>query len=333
MPVISALLLLFFQVDPFTAGLAAFHQGDYNSAERLFENARNDPRARVFLALTHAATSRCSLAEPQLKNALAGLGDQEVRRLAGLGLVQCYLSQSRFEDAAAVLAAMRRDFPDDADVLYQTARMHMRAWNDVLYQMFRKTPASFRVNQISAEIFELQGNYEAAISEYKKAIEKNPKAINLHFRLGRAILMQSHAPEALAEALKEFEAELALNPYDAVAEYQIAQILQVQQKPAEAQRRYERALALQPQFPEALLALGKLHAEARRWEQAIPLLERAVDALPKSESARYGLMMAYRNAGRISDAEKQKAELEKLQRPPEGEFTEFLRRLGEGKRK
>lgn len=332
MPVISALLLLFFQADPFTAGLAAFHRGDYKSAEALFEKARSEPRARVFLALTHAATSRCSLAEPELNHAAAAPGDREIRRLAGLGLVQCHLSQSRFEDAAAVLAEMRREFPDDADVLYQAARMHMRAWNDVLYQMFRRTPASFRVNQISGEVFEIQGNYEAAIAEYRKAIDKNPKALNLHFRLGRAILMQSHNPEALAEALKEFEAELALNPYDAVAEYQVAQILAAQQKPAEAQRRYERALELQPRFPEALLALGKLHAEARRWEQAIPLLERAVEATPKSEPARYALMMAYRNAGRRDDAEKQKIELEKLRKPPEGEFTEFLRRLGEGKK-
>jgi hypothetical protein len=40
-------------------------------------------------------------------------------------------------------------------------------------------------------------------------------------------------------------------------------------------------------------------------------------------------MIAYRNAGRMDDAQKQKTELDKLQRPPDGEFTEFLRKLGE----
>jgi hypothetical protein len=40
-------------------------------------------------------------------------------------------------------------------------------------------------------------------------------------------------------------------------------------------------------------------------------------------------MLAYRNAGRPDDARKAKAELDKLQKPPEGEFTDFLKRLGE----
>jgi hypothetical protein len=40
-------------------------------------------------------------------------------------------------------------------------------------------------------------------------------------------------------------------------------------------------------------------------------------------------MIAYRNAGRTADAQREKAELDKLQRPPEGEFTDFLKRLGE----
>ena len=89
-----------------------------------------------------------------------------------------------------------------------------------LWSMFRKTPNSYRVNQISAEVFEIQNRYPEAISEYRKAIEKNPAALNLHFRLGRALLLESHSPDNLALARREFEAELALNPADAVAEYE-----------------------------------------------------------------------------------------------------------------
>ena len=59
------------------------------------------------------------------------------------------------------------------------------------------------------------------------------------------------------------------------------------------------------------------------------LFERAVKLQPHSEAAHYNLMMAYRNAGRAADAAREKVELEKLQRPPEGEFTDFLKRLGE----
>ena len=100
--------------------------------------------------------------------------------------------------------------------------------------MYQKAPASYRVDQLSAEVFETQGKYTEAIAEYRKAIAKNPKGVNLHYCLGRALLQQSHDPAALEEARKEFEAELKLNPSDAVAEYQIAQILSARQKKPEA---------------------------------------------------------------------------------------------------
>jgi hypothetical protein len=40
-------------------------------------------------------------------------------------------------------------------------------------------------------------------------------------------------------------------------------------------------------------------------------------------------MMAYRDAGETAKAKAEKATLDKLQRPAEGEFTEFLKKLGE----
>ena len=40
-------------------------------------------------------------------------------------------------------------------------------------------------------------------------------------------------------------------------------------------------------------------------------------------------MMAYRNAGDMDEARREKAELDELQKAPEGEFTDFLKKLGE----
>jgi tetratricopeptide (TPR) repeat protein len=165
------------------------------------------------------------------------------------------------------------------------------------------------------------------VAEYRKAIDKNPKAINLHYRLARALLQQSHDPAALEQARREFETELALNPSDAVAEYQVAQILATEQKKPEAAVHFERAADLRPDFPEALIAVAKLRSDAKRYPEAIALLQRAVKLQPRSETARYNLMLAYRSAGRADDAQREKAELDKLQKPPEGEFTDFLKRL------
>ncbi|MGH9661990.1 MAG: tetratricopeptide repeat protein [Bryobacteraceae bacterium] len=328
MPATSLLLLLLAQ-SPLEQGLAQFHRGEYTAALRALESAADSPHRSVFLALARAATGGCEAASPSLAALFESVPDADLRRLAGLGLSQCLLARGRIDEAAPVLARLRSLYPADPDVIYQTARLHHRAWNDAVFQLFQNAAASFRVNQLSAEIFELQGKYPEAIAEYRKAIEKNPAALNLHYRLGRALLMETHSSETLASARREFEAELALNPGDAIAHFQIGQILVAQQQPDEAAQRFERALEIQRDFPEAQLALARLRLQAGRNDESIALLEQAIRAQPKNEAAHYSLMLAYRNAGRAADAARVKAGLDKLQRPPEGEFTEFLKRLGE----
>jgi tetratricopeptide (TPR) repeat protein len=251
------------------------------------------------------------------------------KRLSGLAQVQCLIGAKRFAEAAPLVAQLEKDFPSDPDVLYVAAGYHMKAWNDVIYRMYQNAPGSYRVDQLSAEVFETQGKYTEAIAEYRKAIAKNPVAIDLHYRLGRALLQQSHDPAALKEARTEFEAELRLNPADAVAEYQVAQILTAEQNKPEAQKHFERAAELNPDFPEALIAVAKLRSEAKVYPEAISLLEHAIQVQPRNETAHYNLMLAYRGAGRTADAQREKAELDKLQKPPEGEFTNFLKKLGD----
>jgi tetratricopeptide (TPR) repeat protein len=311
-------------------GLEAYNKGDYVAAERSFRKAVDqggDARAASLLALVQASTGRCADAEPALAKPIAS--DAALGRLTALALARCRLSAGRLDEAAEILGRLRAKDPADADVLYETARLQMRAWNETIRQLYEKAPSSFRVNQLSAEILETQGQYAEAAEEYQKAIAKNPRALNLHFQLARALLNSSHAPETLDRALQEIEAELALNPYDAVATYQAARILQVREHPAEADARYEQALKLRPDFVEALCALGTLRNEQRRSAEAIPLLEKAVQLAPASEAGHYALMIAYRNSGRLNDARREKARIDELHKTPEGEFSDFLKKLGE----
>ncbi len=313
---------------PLADGIAAFHRGDYATARTLLEKIHDEPSAQLFLTLTKPATGDCDSAVAGLSVAFT---TGENRRLAGLALAQCHVRAKRFSEAGLIVTELERAFPKDADVLYVAADYHMKAWNDAIYRMYREAPSSYRVDQLSAEVFETQGKYVEAIAEYRKAIEKNPKAINLHYRLGRALLQQSHDAANLDLARKEFQAELLLNPFDAVAEYQVGQILTAGQAKVEAAAHFERAAAIRPDFAEALIAVAKLRTEAKRYTDAIALLERAVKLQPRNESAQYALMMAYRNAGRMADAKRVKTEFDKLQMPPDGEIADFLKRLGDKK--
>ena len=315
-------------------GIAAFQQGRYADASRQLQDAlKQDPaneHARTFLALTRAATGHCAEAVPYLSDRFGQSSSADLSRLAGLALAQCLVSENEVGKAVPVVTQLEAKYPDDADVLYEAARVHMKAFNEATLRMFQKTASSWRVNQLSGEIFETQGKYAEAVAEYRKAIEKNPRALNLHFRLGRALLLESHDPDALAQAQKEFEAELALNAEDAAAEFQLGQILTAQRKREEALQKYEKALALSPDFCEAALAVAKMRVQAKEYAAAIPLLEHVVALQPSNEAAHYNLMLAYRNSGQMDKARREQQELQKLQHPPEGEFTDFLKRLGEG---
>ena len=306
-------------------GVAAFGRGHYTEARAILEKApASDATAQTFLALSRAATGGCDAARNDLTDQFAHNPDAAQRRLAGIALVQCGLAQNRMAEVWPALDQLQKAYPGDADVLYEVAKAHRKGWDDAVFQLYQKSPGSFRVNQLSGEILETEGRYADAAAEYRKAIEKNPAALNLHFRLGRSLLLQSHEAANLKEAQKQFEAELALNPSDAVAEFEIGKILQGEQKAAAAVPHFEKAAALDPNFAEPLLELAKTKPAG-----AIPLLERAVKLQPDNQSAHYALMLAYRNAGRTADAQREKAIFDKLNRPPEGEFTDFLKKLGE----
>jgi tetratricopeptide (TPR) repeat protein len=337
MPAIRFILFALGLVSAFAAsstsdGIAAFRQGRYSVALQQLQQAVTanpaDEQSQVFLALTKAALNDCASALPVLKQHLA-TKDSALTRLDGLAAAKCEAASGNDVDALAVLTRLEKQFPSDADVIYSIARLHMKAFNDATLAMFQRTPSSYRVHQLSAEIFEAQSQFEPAVEEYRKAIALNAKAPDLHYRLGRAILMKSHDAQALKDAKAEFETELQLSPEDAATAFQLGQIAQVEGHADDAAQHWQRALKLSPDFPEALVALGKLRAQAKQYDAALPLLRRAVELQPANEAAHYALMMAYRDNGQTAAAKAEKATLDRLQRPPEGEFTNFLKKLGE----
>lgn len=309
---IAALLLLSATDD----GIAAFNQGRYSVAIEKLKDSR-DPQAQLYLALAEAGQGDCKTALPQLT--------KQAGRLAGLAAVKCYSVSGDTAAALAALQRLAREYPNDPDVLYLAAKLHMKAFNDATYAMFQRAPASYRVHELSAEIFEVENRYADAIAEYKKALEVNPNAVDLHFRLGRAMLLESHDPQALDRAAAEFKAELKVSPEDSACEFQLGQIALAKNDSAEAKSHFERAVSLSPDFVQALIALGKLSSHP----QAIQLLSRATKLQPTNESAHYALLTAYRNSGQMDKAKQEKEILDRLQKPPEGEFSDFLKKLGE----
>src|SRR5579859_5426616 len=102
----TLVLVLLLQSNLFLQGLAEFRDGNYQAAESSLAKAlknQDDPRARVFLALTRAAVGRCEKALPDLKKYLAESENSDIRRLTGLATAQCEMSAHRFGPAMGIL--------------------------------------------------------------------------------------------------------------------------------------------------------------------------------------------------------------------------------------
>lgn len=311
-------------------GIEQFNKNQYTAALETFKQALQlspaDARVITYVALTQVALGDCThvneLAMQSKRNP-----DAAIRRLAGLASVRCLAARNQFTDVLPILANLLNKDPNDPDVLYEAANIYNRAFNLTVYELFQRTPASYRTNQLSAEILEGQGRYADAAAEYRKAIEKSPKALSLHVRLARALLLQSQKPESLEEARKECAAELALNPADPIAEYQLAQILVAEQKALDAAPHFEKAADLRPNFPEALIGLAKIRQSEKQYDDAIKLLQRAIQAAPNLEPAHATLVAVYRDAGKNKEAQREQKELDKVRKFQEAEFPDSLKKL------
>src|SRR5436190_11464223 len=137
---------LLFAQDPTAQGIAEFHQGRYAAAQATLEQALKqkpgDAHARTFLVLSRAATGGCGAVTSELTNLFTNNTDATLRRLTGLALAECHVAHNRLEAALPVVLELQKQFPSDADVLYEAARVHMKAWNDVVFRMYQKAPAS-----------------------------------------------------------------------------------------------------------------------------------------------------------------------------------------------
>jgi tetratricopeptide (TPR) repeat protein len=312
-------------------GMAAFRDGRYSIASAKFQEAlksSSDQTTRVFAALTQAALGDCDSALPQL-TARPEPNDPALYRMATLAAVKCYSAKHDEANTFSLLQRLRERFPADPDVLYTSGKLHMKAFNDATLAMFQGAPSSYRVHQLSAEIFEVENRYGEAVAEYRKAIASKPDAPEIHYRLGRALLLQSHDPASLELAAVEFKSELKLSPEDAACEFQLGQIAQVQGKSSDARLHLERAVELSGTFVTGLIALGRLNTQEKQYGTAIQLLSRATHLQPENETAHYALLTAYRNSGQMDKAKAEKAILDRLQKPTDGEFSNFLKKLGE----
>jgi tetratricopeptide (TPR) repeat protein len=159
-----------------------------------------------------------------------------------------------------------------------------------------------------------RGDSHAAIVQYQKALEVDPKLRGVHYELGEAILQSSRQATALEAAEKEFRAALAENSGDANAEYWLGIICSLWGDYRTAMEYYSRALQLSPNAAYAHQALGAASIKMGKPEKALEHLLAATRLDPLYPTAHYQPGTVYRQLGRESDARRKLAAFEKLEK-------------------
>ena len=138
-------------------------------------------------------------------------------------------------------------------------------------------PDSVWLHQAAGEANESQGLYDAAIREYRQVLTAAPRRPGIHFRIGRVLLQRSKGdassaemPGDAGEARKEFEAELALDPTNANAAYELAEMQRKAGELEPARTLFEQALSHYPTFEQALVGLGRTLVALGRPAEASP---------------------------------------------------------------
>jgi tetratricopeptide (TPR) repeat protein len=297
-------------------GLLAYQQGQYGEASRelraALERDRSLTGAEDLLGMSLAREGRTAEALPLLEKCFRRGGREDYRLEAGLLLFEIDSTAQRLHEAIEVLWSLEAQYPNDPDVLYAAYRLHADLGAKSLASLMKAAPDSARLHQVTAELLESDGDYPHAVDQYRRALAANPALPGLGTALGVAILNSSQEAEARAEARKEFEAELKLNPRDEHAEYQLGEIAWWEHRPEEATAHYARAVELQPKFVEALLGLAKAWLLAGKTTEARKLLAQAVEFEPANEVAHYRLAQAARKLGDEAEAAKELAEFKRL---------------------
>lgn len=300
-------------------GALDFQMGDYDKAiEEIHAARRLKPTLKgldTLLALSLAESGKYKDSLPGLEKAFHSDPDPALKRQAGLELARIYSYLSMDRKAVEVALELRDLYKDDPEVLYNVGKILGNSAYLTMQDLFHGNSGSVWIALAEAEAHESQGQFASAIASYKNVLEIDPRRVNVHYRIGRTFLAQwetTHSADDIKAAENEFELEIAGNPNNANADYELALLRQKESNDAAARQLYESAIHSYPDFEEAEVGLGGVFLDQNQAALALTHLKRATEIRPDDEVAWYRLAQANRMLGDSQAQRKALAEFQKL---------------------
>ncbi|MGH9378716.1 MAG: tetratricopeptide repeat protein, partial [Terriglobia bacterium] len=287
-------------------GTVYYMQGRYEQAAVRFGSAlkldSQIPNVRPLLGICYAELGRPQEAIPILASAFQHPPNMGVGRLIGIELMGAYLSLDKNFEALEVSEELLKRYPNDPEILYRTGHMYGDRALQIMRRLVKVAPKSPWERMAFAEALEGEKRYALAIIEYRKVIATDAKMPDVHYRLGRALLLNSvDSKVAQDEAMKEFQQALGVDPRNAGAAYELGEIYRRRGQVKEAADYFSRAIRINPRRGEAQIALARALISLRKPAAALPHLRVAVQLNPQSAAAHFLLAEVYKSQGNSVD--------------------------------
>lgn len=263
-------------------GTVYYKKGDYlNAAANLKKALLEDPadnEALQLLGISSYLAGRPVDAIGPLEKVQTWYPSANVDAAYILGI--CYIQTKDYPSARKAFAKMFGVPPDSAASYLFTARMLLRQ------------------------------DFAPIAEEYaKKAVELDPKLPLAHSLLGEIYLYKSRLPEAT----EQFQKELELNPGDAAVYYKLADAYSRAQKYEDAEKLLQRSIWLDATSTGPYILMGKVLEKKGEPLLAARALQRALAMDPNNPIPHHLLGLAYRELGRIEEADRELKLSEQLQ--------------------
>lgn len=220
-------------------------------------------------------------------------------------LVAQYLAANDMDKALVVASEITAKHPEDVDALHLLAQAHLAKhdFQNAIAAYSRITVLRPRLPGAFLELANAQmdaGNPPAARESLQRVLELDPR--NLGAKV--ALILVEAAEGKVDAALKRAAEMQLLYPNEAAGFILTGDLLMNKSRYTEAAANYEKAYALVKSGPVAMSWYRALRS-AGKGAQAISPLADWVNRTPSDDTSRLFLATAYRNAGRMQDAQRQ----------------------------
>src|SRR5215469_14072706 len=126
------------------------------------------------LGLAEVHTGDVSRGRKDLETAFPLITEQKFKVEVGLELVSLQTQTGDLEQASVIVAQLRKAAPDNPEVLYAAYRTYADLSGESMLALSVAAPDSAQMHQLMAHEDTRQGNTNAAVAQFRKAISLDP---------------------------------------------------------------------------------------------------------------------------------------------------------------